>query len=84
MRGKAEIAKIKELDRIASEKILTICDELRLDLQHLGWEDIMVGDYDEAHVVLARMGDEQLVRDKYDNGEAVDGCDYIYTNALQI
>lgn len=82
--NKKDLVKIQELDRIAAEKIADIQEHLRAELKDLGYVETVVGDYDDVHNVICRVGQEELIYKKYQDGKAQDDKDYVYTKALQI
>ena len=76
------IEKIKMLDHEAAEKIAAIQEQLKKDVIALGYEDAILGSYDCSCPAYVPKGTGFEVSEKYEEGEALEGEDYIYSNAL--
>ena len=76
------IEKIRHLDHEAAEKIAAIQEQLKKDVIALGYEDAILGSYDCSFPAYVPKGTSRSVNTKYEEGECIEGEDYIYSNAL--
>ena len=76
------IEKIKMLDHEAAEKIAAIQEQLIHEIEAFGWEDAILRSYDSHCPAYVPKGTGFLINKKYKEGEALEGEDYIYSNAL--
>ena len=76
------VEKIRQLDKEAAEKITAIQEELKRKIESLGYEDAILGSYDCSFPAYVPKGTGFEVNEKYEEGEALEGEDYIYSDAL--